>query len=86
MVPGSFLGPDGKRLRFGRHPLFGLIGPSVRFSILMRDEFTCRYCGRSAPDVVLHVDHIIPRAKGGTNARENLVTACRECNLGKGAK
>ena len=30
-----------------------------RYEILDRDAHTCRGCGRSAPDVVLHVDHTI---------------------------
>ncbi|MFN9099412.1 MAG: HNH endonuclease [Gemmatimonadaceae bacterium] len=32
----------------------------------------------------LHVDHVVPRAAGGTDAITNYVTACVECNLGKG--
>lgn len=59
------------------------ISSRLRFSILERDGYRCRYCGRSAPQVVLHVDHIHPRSKGGTDAEENLVTACEGCNLGK---
>lgn len=55
----------------------------LRFDILARDNFTCRYCGRSAPDVALNVDHVFPVAKGGTNDPDNLVTACFECNNGK---
>jgi 5-methylcytosine-specific restriction endonuclease McrA len=35
------------------------ISASVRYSILERDAFTCRYCGKSPPEVVLHVDHVI---------------------------
>ncbi len=58
--------------------------PKVRFAVLNRDGFSCRYCGRSAPDVDLHVDHVIPVARGGTNDLDNLVTACADCNLGKG--
>lgn len=50
-----------------------------------RDHFTCVYCGRSAPEVVLHVDHVLPVSEGGTNDVGNLVTACADCNLGKGA-
>lgn len=56
-----------------------------RMMILERDNFTCQYCGRSAPDVILEIDHIVPVAKGGTNKPENLVTACKECNRGKRA-
>lgn len=61
------------------------IGPGYRFEILMRDGFTCRYCGRKPPAVELEVDHVVPRARGGGNGPSNLVTACTECNLGKGA-
>ncbi len=63
-----------------------LYTPKKRFEILERDKFTCRYCGKKAPDVVLEVDHIIPVSKGGTNAKTNLITSCRKCNQGKGYK
>ena len=59
------------------------ISASLRFVVLRRDGFTCTYCGRRPPDVVLHVDHIVPRSKGGGNALTNLRTACVDCNLGK---
>lgn len=54
-----------------------------RFRILSRDNFTCRYCGRRAPEVVLQVDHIVARTKGGSDDDTNLITACFECNQGK---
>ncbi|MDR0604475.1 MAG: HNH endonuclease [Bacteroidales bacterium] len=59
----------------------------MRFTILMRDGFTCKTCGRSPLknlNVVLHVDHIIPWSKGGETIPENLETKCEKCNLGKG--
>src|SRR4030042_1465108 len=55
-----------------------------RFQILQRDDFTCQYCGRRSPEVPLEVDHIIPRSYGGSDKRTNLITSCRDCNLGKG--
>lgn len=61
------------------------IPKKIRFEVLKRDSFTCQYCGMKAPDVVLHVDHIKPVAKGGANAMTNLVASCLGCNLGKGA-
>ena len=61
------------------------IPKKIRFEVFKRDKFTCQYCGRSAPDVILQVDHIKPVAKGGKNDIMNLVTSCRECNIGKGA-
>lgn len=60
------------------------IRPKIRFEVFKRDSFTCQYCGRKAPDVVLEVDHIKPVAKGGNNSLLNLVTSCVECNRGKG--
>lgn len=62
------------------------ISKKLRFEIFKRDGFKCQYCGKSAPDVVLEIDHVIPVAHGGTNDIANLVTACRECNSGKGAR
>lgn len=58
----------------------------LRFDILRRDKFTCQYCGRKAPDVALHVDHRTPEALGGQTIADNLVTACAQCNLGKGSR
>lgn len=59
---------------------------SVRFEVFKRDKFTCQYCGATAPDVILEVDHIKPVSKGGSNEIINLVTACRDCNRGKTSK
>lgn len=55
----------------------------TRFEIFKRDNFTCSYCGKRPPDVLLEVDHIIPRAAGGSDDADNLTTACWECNSGK---
>lgn len=55
-----------------------------RFEILKRDGFVCQYCGRGAPESILHIDHIVPVAMGGDNDSANLITACLECNAGKG--
>jgi len=53
-----------------------------RKNILRRDGHRCQYCGRS--DIPLTVDHVIPRARGGTDIWENLVSACVRCNNKKG--
>ena len=55
----------------------------MRFEVLKRDKFTCQYCGRQAPDVVLNIDHIKPVSKGGKNELTNLITSCFDCNSGK---
>lgn len=58
----------------------------TRFEVFKRDKFTCQYCGRMAPDVVLEVDHIKPVYENGGNELINLITSCFECNRGKGKK
>jgi len=55
----------------------------LRFEILRRDNHACRYCGATAPDVKLTVDHVIPTSLGGSDEASNLVTACAPCNSGK---
>jgi hypothetical protein len=58
----------------------------LRWTILQRDNFSCRKCGRSPAkdqNIILHVDHIIPWSKGGETVIENLETLCEQCNLGK---
>lgn len=55
----------------------------TRYEVLRRDEHRCRYCGASAPDVKLTVDHVTPVALGGTDDPSNLVAACAACNAGK---
>lgn len=62
------------------------IGKKVRFEVFKRDGFQCQYCGAVPPKVILHIDHIVPVAGGGDNSEENLITACDNCNLGKGAR
>jgi hypothetical protein len=59
------------------------VSKMVRFEVFKRDSFTCQYCGRKAPDVILEADHVHPRAKGGTDDVLNLVTSCKDCNSGK---
>lgn len=59
------------------------VSKRLRYEILRRDNHTCRYCGASAPDVPLRVDHVTPVALGGTDEPSNLVTSCEPCNSGK---
>ena len=62
------------------------LSKKTRFEVFKRDSFTCQYCGEKAPEVILHVDHIIAIANGGVNSITNLITSCVACNLGKGAR
>src|SRR5215472_3247582 len=62
------------------------ISKGQRFEIFKRDRFTCQWCGRHPPQVILQVDHIKPVVEGGTNEDHNLITACMDCNAGKGRR
>ena len=61
------------------------VSTRTRFEVFKRDRFTCSYCGRTPPSVLLEVDHVLPRAAGGTDDIENLTTSCQDCNRGKSA-
>ncbi|MDQ7822845.1 MAG: HNH endonuclease [Candidatus Eremiobacteraeota bacterium] len=53
--------------------------PLTRKYILVRDGFTCQYCGRQETRHMT-IDHVIPRSRGGESTWGNLVCACKECN------
>ena len=70
--------------RFVRKPA----QPSIAFNkknILKRDAYTCQYCGHNSGERMT-VDHVIPKSLGGRTIWENVVSACRACNLKKGNK
>ncbi|MBW2522692.1 MAG: HNH endonuclease [Deltaproteobacteria bacterium] len=63
--------------------------PAVRLTrrnVMLRDEHRCQYCGRTASERSLNIDHVLPRARGGGDRWENLVTACQACNRRKGKR
>ncbi len=62
------------------------LSKKTRFDVFKRDYFTCQYCGSKPPSVLLEVDHIVAVASGGENDTDNLITACEDCNRGKGAR
>lgn len=59
------------------------VSKRLRYEVLRRDNHTCRYCGATAPDVPLRIDHVTPVALGGSDDPTNLVTSCEPCNSGK---
>jgi 5-methylcytosine-specific restriction endonuclease McrA len=61
-----------------------LYGYEIREYLLEKFKRTCAYCG--AKNVPLQVEHIVPRAKGGTDRVSNLVIACGDCNQSKGSQ
>jgi 5-methylcytosine-specific restriction endonuclease McrA len=56
----------------------------TRRNLMLRDAHQCQYCGKRPPVRELNIDHVLPRSRGGGDSWENLVTACRVCNLRKG--
>jgi hypothetical protein len=61
------------------------VSKRLRYEVLRRDNYRCRYCGIAAPDAKLTVDHVLPGTLGGTDEPGNLVSACADCNGGKSA-
>lgn len=59
------------------------LSKKIRFEVFKRDSFSCQYCGRKSPNVILEVDHINPVKRGGKNDMMNLITSCFDCNRGK---
>lgn len=76
--------------RQGQHQASGQwIRTDLRVAIYLRDEFTCLYCsanlhGTDFRNITL--DHVIPKADGGSNRPANLITACLSCNCSKKEK
>jgi 5-methylcytosine-specific restriction endonuclease McrA len=60
-----------------------LAGYEVREALLEKWSRACAYCGVSG--VPLQIEHIIPKARGGSNRFSNLTLACEDCNQRKGA-
>ena len=46
-------------------------------------ERKCYYCEREVPPQELTMDHIVPVIRGGKSAKNNIVPACKECNIKK---
>ncbi|MBI3681398.1 MAG: HNH endonuclease [Acidobacteria bacterium] len=57
-----------------------------RKNILLRDRYTCQYCGRALPSGELTLDHVVPRSRAGETSWENLVACCHPCNNNKGSR
>jgi len=71
-------------LRYERTPRVAV--RLTRKNLMVRDEHQCQYCQKTLPVRELNIDHVMPRSRGGADSWENLVTACRNCNLRKGWK
>ena len=61
-----------------------LAGYELREYVLLKWGHACTYCGKQ--DMPLQVEHIVPKAKGGSNRVSNLCIACEKCNSAKGTQ
>ncbi len=55
-------------------------------NILIRDRFSCQYCGKPLRSQEVTLDHIVPKSRGGESNWENLAACCPNCNVRKGSK
>lgn len=62
-----------------------MIAPSEERFVAQRAGNRCEYCQmhQSLQGATFHVEHIVPRSKGGTSELSNLAWACPSCNLRK---
>ena len=59
--------------------------PELKAKVWEKTAGHCKYCGRRLnPFREFSVDHVIPVSKGGGDDIDNLVPACRSCNISKG--
>jgi len=61
----------------------GYVPGSIRYEVLKRAKYRCELCGAHENQIALHVDHIVPRAKGGSDDISNFQTLCMTCNTNK---
>lgn len=73
--------PDIEHLDYQKGPLFGI---ELRHYLLAKWEYQCAYC--QVTGVPLEMDHVEPRARGGSDGVANRVPACHACNQAKADK
>ena len=66
-----------------RAPSDGYVPGSVRYEVLKRARYRSELCGGHEEHVALHVDHIVPRARGGSDDISNFQALCITCNTNK---
>jgi len=73
------------RLRLQAEVKTHYLSHGIKRRILIRDNFTCQYCG-SVTGKTYVCEHIVPVAMGGLAQDHNIVVACASCNIRKGRR
>jgi len=74
------------RLVYYVHVPHSALVPFSRKTVMMRDKYTCQYCGAQPSRAELTIDHVLPKVRGGLSTWENVVCACKSCNNRKGSR
>jgi 5-methylcytosine-specific restriction enzyme A len=79
------MGWEGKGSRHERG--YGSQWVKARARVLARDTYLCQPCMKAGrTTTATEVDHVKPKAKGGTDDDDNLVAICRSCHRDKTAR
>jgi len=81
-----YLNKRGDSLWQHRASNSGYVSGSIRYNVLKRAKYRCELCGAHESQIALHVDHIIPRSKGGPDVLSNFQALCQTCNINKRAE
>ena len=79
----AYISKRGEAIWGHRGPDSGYVSGSTRYNVLKRAKHRCELCGGHEDQVALHVDHIIPRSKGGPDDISNFQALCMTCNTNK---
>lgn len=79
----EFLAKRGDSIWQHRSVSDGYVPGSIRYAVLKRAGYRCELCGAHEHQAALHVDHIIPRARGGADELSNFQALCVTCNTNK---
>ena len=79
----DYISDKGGDIWSHRGPDSGYVSGSIRYQVLKRAKYRCELCGAHEGQAALHVDHIIPRSKGGADALSNFQALCVTCNTNK---
>ncbi|MDA7550338.1 HIT domain-containing protein [Rhodobacteraceae bacterium] len=82
----DYLNKRGEGIWHHRASDSGYVSGSTRYNVLKRAKYRCELCGAHETQMALHVDHIVPRSRGGPDDLSNFQALCQTCNSNKRAE